>query len=241
MASTASRAPASSSSSASPHLPIYTDYDYLFKILLIGDSAVGKSSIVNRYVDDMYDPRFLSTIGVDFKIQTFERNGKVIKLQIWDTAGQERFRSITTSYYRGADGIVMVYDRTKPETLEAVRSTWVKEIEAYSSRSPKILLVGNKSDLSSEQPAETRDAMDRRAQEIKDQLGECGCIGAVTTSARTGDSVMESFEMLVDELVKSHRERDRKGKVPRPAPSRGVNIFDSKMFSTQGAACCSLL
>ena len=96
-------------------------YDYLFKLLLIGDSGVGKSSLLLRFSDDTYETNFNSTIGVDFKIKTVDLDDKVIKLQIWDTAGQERFRTITSSYYRGAHGIIVVYDTTDNETFEHVR------------------------------------------------------------------------------------------------------------------------
>ena len=122
------------------------DYDYLFKILLIGDSGVGKSSILHRFVDDLYTTTHISTIGVDFKIKTLELDGKIIKLQIWDTAGQERFRTITQSYYRGAHGIFVVFDLTHLESFRNIKY-WIQEIEKYNNNSADIILIGNKSDI----------------------------------------------------------------------------------------------
>lgn len=122
------------------------EYDYLFKLLLIGDSGVGKSSILIRFTDDSYSEAFISTIGVDFKIKSIELDGKHIKLQLWDTAGQERFRTITSSYYRGAHGIIIVFDLTDLESFENIQQ-WLLEINKYSYKNICKILVGNKSDL----------------------------------------------------------------------------------------------
>merc|ERR1712184_163282 len=122
------------------------DYDYLFKLLLIGDSGVGKSCLLLRFADDTYTDSYISTIGVDFKIRTVDLDTKTIKLQIWDTAGQERFRTITSSYYRGAHGIIIVYDITDVESFNNVRQ-WLFEIDRFASENVNKLLVGNKCDL----------------------------------------------------------------------------------------------
>ncbi|CAN6475599.1 unnamed protein product [Victoria cruziana] len=133
------------------------EYDYLFKLLLIGDSSVGKSCLLLRFADDSYVDSYISTIGVDFKIRTMELDGKTIKLQIWDTAGQERFRTITSSYYRGAHGIIIVYDVTEKESFNNVKQ-WLNEIDRYASDTVCKLLVGNKCDLVNEKVIETQTA-----------------------------------------------------------------------------------
>lgn len=122
------------------------DYEYLFKLLLIGNSGVGKSCILMRYADNSFTENFFNTIGVDFKIKTISLNDQVIKMQIWDTAGQDRFRTLTSSYYRGAHGIIIVYDVTNRDSFDNVRQ-WMQEIEKFASENVNKLLVGNKSDL----------------------------------------------------------------------------------------------
>ncbi|XP_051277316.1 ras-related protein Rab-35b isoform X2 [Dicentrarchus labrax] len=103
------------------------DYDYLFKLLIIGDSGVGKSSLLLRFADNTFSGSYITTIGVDFKIRTVEINGEKVKLQIWDTAGQERFRTITSTYYRGTHGVIVVYDVTSAESFVNVKR-WLHEI-----------------------------------------------------------------------------------------------------------------
>ncbi|KAM4884157.1 ras-related protein Rab-8A isoform 2-T2 [Sylvia borin] len=120
-------------------------YDYLFKLLLIGDSGVGKTCALFRFSEDAFNATFISTIGIDFKIRTIELDGKRIKLQIWDTAGQERFRTITTAYYRGAMGIMLVYDITNEKSFENIRN-WVRNIEEHASPDVEKMILGNKCD-----------------------------------------------------------------------------------------------
>jgi Ras-related protein Rab-10 len=121
-------------------------YDLLFKLLLIGDSGVGKTCVLFRFSDDTFNTTFISTIGIDFKIKTVELQGKKIKLQIWDTAGQERFHTITTSYYRGANGILLVYDITNPKSFDNI-SKWLRNINEHASEDVERMLIGNKCDM----------------------------------------------------------------------------------------------
>ena len=118
----------------------------MFKLVLIGDSGVGKSCLLLRFADDTYTESHISTIGVDFKIRTIQLDGKTIKLQIWDTAGQERFRTISSTYYRGAHGIIVVYDITNMDSFKNVKR-WLTEIDKYARDNVSKLLVGNKMDF----------------------------------------------------------------------------------------------
>lgn len=170
-----------------------SEYDYLFKLLLIGDSGVGKSCLLLRFADKTYTDSYISTIGVDFKIRTIELEGKTIKLQIWDTAGQERFRTITSSYYRGAHGIIVVYDVTDKETFDHVKQ-WLNEIERYASVEVQKLLVGNKCDLVSKKDVQTE-----TAQAFADKLE----IPFLETSAKAATRVEDAFLMMANEIKKT--------------------------------------
>uniref|UniRef100_A0A3Q4AK04 Ras-related protein Rab-13 n=1 Tax=Mola mola TaxID=94237 RepID=A0A3Q4AK04_MOLML len=121
-------------------------YDYLFKLLLIGDSGVGKTCLLFRFSEDSFNTTFISTIGIDFKIRTIELEGKRVKLQIWDTAGQERFRTITTAYYRGAMGIMLVYDICNEKSFENIKN-WIRNIEEHASSDVEKMILGNKCDM----------------------------------------------------------------------------------------------
>uniref|UniRef100_A0A3B4BA68 ZRAB1B, member RAS oncogene family a n=1 Tax=Periophthalmus magnuspinnatus TaxID=409849 RepID=A0A3B4BA68_9GOBI len=165
--------------------------DYLFKLLLIGDSGVGKSCLLLRFADDTYTESYISTIGVDFKIRTIELDGKTIKLQIWDTAGQERFRTITSSYYRGAHGIIVVYDVTDQESFNNVKQ-WLQEIDRYASENVNKLLVGNKCDLT------TKKVVDYTTAKFADNLG----IPFLETSAKSATNVEQAFMTMAAEIKK---------------------------------------
>ncbi|KAG6393805.1 hypothetical protein SASPL_144378 [Salvia splendens] len=122
------------------------DYDYLFKLVVIGDSGVGKSNLLSRFARNEFCLDSKSTIGVEFATRSIRVDDKVIKAQIWDTAGQERYRAITSAYYRGAVGALIVYDVTRQVTFESVER-WLKELRDYTDQSLVIMVVGNKADL----------------------------------------------------------------------------------------------
>lgn len=160
------------------------DYDHLIKLLMIGDSGVGKSCLLLRFVDDSFTTSFITTIGIDFKIRTIELDGKRIKLQIWDTAGQERFRTITTAYYRGAMGILLIYDVTDESSFNNIRN-WIRNIEQHAADNVNKILVGNKADMDESKRA----VPTARGQALADEYG----IKFFETSARTNLNVEQVF------------------------------------------------
>jgi len=180
-----------------------TEHDYFFKILLIGDSGVGKSCLLLRFADDSWTDTHISTIGVDFKIKTLNIDGKTIKLQIWDTAGQERFRTITSSYYRGAQGIILVYDCTDQESFNNVKQS-MGEIDRYACENVNKLLVGNKTDLVNEKVVDTA-----TAKAFADSMQ----IPFIETSAKNATNVEHCFFSMAREI--KNRLSDGQGEAPK--------------------------
>lgn len=169
-------------------------YDYLFKVLIIGDASVGKSSMLLRFTDDSFDEHIQSTIGVDFKVKHMDVNGKRIKLTIWDTAGQERFRTLTSSYYRGAHGVVLVYDVTRTDSFENLEQ-WLKEVQLYSPNGGENvvkLLVGNKIDLERTVPREQAEAWARSQGML-----------FLEASAKTKMGIRQVFMEVVQKIVEN--------------------------------------
>jgi len=124
-----------------------SEYDYLFKILLLGSQGVGKSSLLGRFADNEFLESYRTTVGVDFKIRTVEIDDKTIKLQLWDTAGQERFKTVTNTYFRGAHGVILVYDVTDMKSFTQIDDYWLKEVQNNAPQNSVLMVVGNKSDL----------------------------------------------------------------------------------------------
>ncbi|KAL2244409.1 ras-related protein RABA1f-like [Sesamum indicum] len=135
------------------------DYDYLFKVVLIGDSGVGKSNLLSRFTKNEFSQESKSTIGVEFATRSIQVDDKVVKAQIWDTAGQERYRAITSAYYRGAVGALLVYDVTRNVTFQNVER-WLKELRGHTDTNIVIMLVGNKADLRHLRAVPTQEAKD---------------------------------------------------------------------------------
>jgi Ras-related protein Rab-1A len=199
-----------------------TDYDYLFKLLLIGDSGVGKSSLLLRFADHTFDDRYISTIGVDFKIRTVDLQGKTIKLQIWDTAGQERFRTIVSSYYRGAHGIIIVYDVTDRDSFDNVKH-WLSEVDRYGVENVEKLLIGNKSDLTSKRRVDPAEA-----KELAERLG----IQMIETSAKQSTNVDKAFLMMATRLT------EHQANNPLKSQGKPMDVHGQPVGSER-KGCCS--
>ncbi|CAD6207607.1 unnamed protein product [Miscanthus lutarioriparius] len=173
------------------------DYDYLFKVVLVGDSGVGKSNLLSRFTRNTFSLDSKSTIGVEFATRTIQVDGKTIKAQIWDTAGQERYRAITSAYYRGAVGALLVYDVTKAATFENA-ARWLRELRDHADgRGAAVMLVGNKTDLAKQRGLRAVPRGDAAA------LAEREGLSFVETSALDATNVDAAFETLLTEIYRA--------------------------------------
>ena len=174
------------------------EYDMIFKVVLIGDSGVGKTNILSRYVRDDFSIETKSTVGVEFGSKVLKVNNTSIKIQIWDTAGQERYKSITKAYYKGAKGAFVVYDITRKETFSSVEK-WVDELKNNGDEGVCIILLGNKCDLEDQRQVSTEEAM-RKSELYKIALCE--------TSAMQAVNIDKAFTIMVEEIMKQIGKKD---------------------------------
>ncbi|XP_006654518.1 ras-related protein RABE1c [Oryza brachyantha] len=212
---------------AAPPARARADYDYLIKLLLIGDSGVGKSCLLLRFSDGSFTTSFITTIGIDFKIRTIELDGKRIKLQIWDTAGQERFRTITTAYYRGAMGILLVYDVTDESSFNNIRN-WIRNIEQHASDNVNKILVGNKADMDESKRA----VPTAKGQALADEYG----IKFFETSAKTNLNVEQVFFSIARDIKQRLAETDSKPEDKTIKINKTEQGADAP--AAQGSTCC---
>ena len=176
--------------------------EILYKILLLGDSSVGKSCLLKRYTDNTFLDIHISTIGLDYKLKEVKlKDGKTVKVQIWDTAGQDRFRAITKNYYKGAQGIALIYDITNQITFENVRK-WIDQIKEEVSEKVPIILVGNKIDIVEKRVIKKEDG-ESMAKEYGLLFSEC--------SAKTGENIDSTFNQLVEKTVENYSKVKAKG------------------------------
>ncbi|XP_077224139.1 ras-related protein RABA2a-like [Tasmannia lanceolata] len=206
------------------------EYDYLFKVVLIGDSGVGKSNLLSRFTRNEFCLESKSTIGVEFATRTVQVEGKTVKAQIWDTAGQERYRAITSAYYRGALGALLVFDVTKPTTFENI-SRWLKELRDHADSNIVIMLIGNKTDLKHLRGVATEDA-----QSFAEKEG----LSFIETSALEATNVGKSFQTILAEIYRIISKKNLSSADPAPTSIKeGKTITVTASDAMTKKPCCS--
>ncbi|XP_029902078.1 ras-related protein Rab-19-like [Myripristis murdjan] len=212
-------------------------FDFLFKIILIGDSNVGKTCVVQNFKSGVFSERQQNTIGVDFTVRTLDIEGKKVKMQVWDTAGQERFRTITQSYYRSAHGAMIAYDITRRATFDSV-THWIQEVEHYGAANVVLVLIGNKCDKESERQV--------RFQEACRLAKEKGILAALETSAKESQNIEDAFMMMARELMsrngltvqQGEQESSRSPHVLLRTDSRPINGAAAAYTAPEKKSCC---
>ncbi|KAJ2454382.1 Rab GTPase ypt31 [Coemansia sp. RSA 1694] len=206
------------------------EYDFLFKIVLIGDSGVGKSNLLSRFTRNEFNLESKSTIGVEFATRSIQVDSKTIKAQIWDTAGQERYRAITSAYYRGAVGALLVYDIAKHPTYENV-TRWLKELRDHADSNIVIMLVGNKSDLRHLRAVPTDEA--------KQFASENGLF-FIETSALDSSNVEQSFQQILTEIYRIVSNKAIESSQDNVQPGAGAQIIVSSAddYTKSAGGCC---
>jgi Ras-related protein Rab-11A len=171
--------------------------DYKLKVVIVGDSGVGKTNLIKRFVSNTFTPNSKATVGVEFIRKSYRINNQVFKIEMWDTAGQERYKSITAAYYKGAKGALIVYDTTQKTSFENI-DKWMAEIKDKSSKDMKLMIVGNKTDLKDERQVKTEEAL-VKAKDLEAPIMEA--------SALDGSNVKEAFYDLLKEMYKEIRKK----------------------------------
>ena len=171
-------------------------YDMIFKIVLIGDTSVGKTNILSKYLTDEFDPESKATVGVEFGTKNFKIENKIVKVQIWDTAGQERYRSITNAYYKGAKGALLVYDITNKKSFDNL-DRWVSDLKVNADDKISIVLLGNKSDLENQRIIKTEEGKNK---------AEFYKFAFMETSALNGNNIERAFDELIKEVYRDNHE-----------------------------------
>ena len=194
------------------------DYNYLFKILILGDSFVGKTNMSKRFLKNEFDFGTKETVGVEFGSKNFTmEKGDIVKAQIWDTAGQERYRSITKAYYRGAKGALLVYDITRKITFDNI-DNWLIDLKTNGDKNMIIMIIGNKSDLEGQ-----REVSREEAQTKAEQYN----IAYLETSAKSGDNINKAFTALIEQVYKANTSSLQTEFTIEGSNEDGVNLADN--------------
>ena len=198
----------------------------VLKLLLLGDSSVGKTSILLKYISNKFDESSISTVGVDYMDKIIDYNKFKIKLQIWDTSGEEKFRTITKNFYRNADGLLVVFDLTRKETYDHVRG-WINEAKENNDKI-KTILIGNKLDLQDERKVENA---------VAKQYAEKNSLKYLETSAKDGINISESFEAMINLLFDGKSEEEILNEFKKQDSSLSV-VDDSIEVKNKKKSCC---
>ena len=202
------------------------NYEMMFKVVLVGDSFVGKTNIMSKYLKNEFHEDSKATVGVEFGSRQFNIEGHVIKAQIWDTAGQERYKAITSAYYKGAKGAFIVYDITRKESFDNV-TKWAEQLKSTADKNLTIIIVGNKTDLEDQRQVTSEEGQNK-ANELESAF--------IETSALSGSNLDKGFEMMINEVYKKcHEEMLAEGDVEIEG---GEDINLAKKPDTAKKACC---
>ena len=172
------------------------NYELMVKVVIVGDSGVGKTNIMSKYLKNEFHEDSKATVGVEFGSKQFNIQGHQVKAQIWDTAGQERYKAITSAYYKGAKGAFIVYDISRKNTFDSI-SRWVSDITATADKKITLILIGNKSDLEDQRQV-TKEQGEEKAKEFG--------LAFLETSASSGDNLEKAFSLMINEVYKKCQE-----------------------------------
>ena len=211
-------------------------YDMIFKIVLIGDTSVGKTNILSKYLSDEFDPESKATVGVEFGTKNFKIENNIVKVQIWDTAGQERYRSITNAYYKGAKGSLLVYDITNRKSFDNL-DRWISDLKTNGDSSLSIVLLGNKSDLENQRQISIQEGKDKAA---------LFNVAFMETSALNGNNIERAFDELISDVYKNHKELFEKSAKVQISDNKGIDLDvkenkdnnEKKDENTSKKGCC---
>ena len=206
------------------------EYDYLFKILILGDSFVGKTNMLKRFLHGEFDTNTKETVGVEFGSKNFTlgENESIVKAQIWDTAGQERYRSVTKAYYKGAKGALLVYDITRRNTFDNV-DNWLIDLKTNGDKDILIILIGNKSDL-----VENREVSVEDAKSKAEQYG----IAFLETSAKSGDNINKAFNELIEQVYNANISMLQENEEVEENNENGINLVNKNEEENKKKGCC---
>ena len=203
------------------------EYDFLFKLIIIGDSNVGKTNIMSQYIKQEFNINSKSTVGVEFGNKIIKINDKTIKAQIWDTAGQERYKSITSAYYKGAKGAFIVYDITSKITFDSI-DKWIQDLNLFGDKNMTLLLIGNKSDLENKREVKKEDG---------EEKAKAFGLGFIETSACTGDNIDKTFEIMLKEVCNKYIE-EKGNNVEFENDGENLEIKNESENNANKKSCC---